>query len=161
MGKKSAGILAWRLNDKVLEVLLAHPGGPFFSNKDLGSWTIPKGEIEEGEDPLAAAQREFAEELGMEIAGPFLPLTPIKQKGGKQVYAWAVDASSLQIEQFQSNTFSMEWPLHSGKMKEFPEIDKAEWFTLAVSKQKVNAAQVPLLEELDKIVRAGSKEYKP
>jgi len=137
----------YRKCDGALEFLLAHPGGPFFKGKEAGAWTIPKGEIEEGEDPLAAAKREFEEELGLKPAGTFLELTPVKQKGGKIVRAWAVegDCNPLQIK---SNAFTIEWPPRSGRTSEFPEVDKAAFFGLEEAKQKINPAQIPLLEEL-------------
>ena len=137
----------YRKCDGALEFLLAHPGGPFFKGKEAGAWTIPKGEIEEGEDPLAAAKREFEEELGLKPAGTFLELTPVKQKGGKIVRAWAVegDCNPLQIK---SNAFTIEWPPQSGRTSEFPEVDKAAFFGLEEAKQKINPAQIPLLEEL-------------
>jgi len=137
----------YRKCDGALEFLLAHPGGPFFKGKEAGAWTIPKGEIEEGEDPLAAAKREFEEELGLKPGGTFLELTPVKQKGGKIVRAWAVegDCNPLQIK---SNTFTIEWPPRSGHTSEFPEVDKAAFFSLEEAKQKINPAQIPLLEEL-------------
>src|SRR6266850_3351295 len=147
MPRTSAGLLMYRKCDGALEFLLAHPGGPFFKGKEAGAWTIPKGEIEEGEDPLAAARREFEEELGLKPAGTFLELTPVKQKGGKIVRAWAVegDCNPLQIK---SNAFTIEWPPRSGRTSEFPEVDKAAFFGLEEAKQKINPAQIPLLEEL-------------
>src|SRR4051812_35902363 len=129
MVKESAGILAWRKEGGVMQVLLVHPGGPFFVKKDEGAWSIPKGECEVDEDRLAAAKREFEEELGTAITGAFTGLTPVKQKGGKVVHAWAVE-TAINIEGFRSNTFTLEWPPRSGKMKEYPEVDKAEWFTV-------------------------------
>ncbi len=147
MPKTSAGILMYRKVDAVTEVFLVHPGGPFFINKDEGAWSIPKGEIDEGEDPLAAAKREFEEETGCRPEGPFLPLTPVKQKGGKTVLSWAAeggcDASSI-----KSNTFSLEWPPKSGRLREFPEVDRAAWFSLGAARTKINPAQVVLLDEL-------------
>ena len=137
----------YRKCDGALEFLLAHPGGPFFKGKDAGAWTIPKGEVEEGEDPLAAAKREFEEELGLKPAGTFLELTPVKQKGGKIVRAWAVDGDCNTL-QIKSNTFTIEWPPRSGHTSEFPEVDKAAFFSLEGAKQKINPAQIPLLEEL-------------
>lgn len=148
MSKTSAGILAWRKTDSALEVLLVHPGGPFFIKKDAGAWSIPKGEYNGTEEPLAAARREFAEELGTEINGKFISLTPIKQKSGKMVHVWAVEAE-MDITRFRSNSFTLEWPPKSGKMQEFPEVDKAEWFTIDKAKEKINAAQVALLEEME------------
>jgi predicted NUDIX family NTP pyrophosphohydrolase len=145
--KESAGILMYRLRNSTMEVFLVHPGGPYWAKKDLGAWSIPKGELSEGEDRLNAAKREFQEETGFPPEGNFIALTPIKQPGGKVVYAWAVrgdcDAKTL-----VSNTFSMEWPPRSGKRQEFPEVDRAEWFTMAVAKEKILKGQVGFLEEL-------------
>ena len=147
MAKKSAGILLYRVNDGALEVLLAHPGGPFWARKDMGAWTIPKGEIGDGEDPLDAARREMAEETGIEAGGPAIPLAPIRMKGGKTVIAFAVlgDCDPASI---RSNTFSMEWPPGSGQQQEFPEIDRAQWFAIKEAKGKILPAQIPLLEQL-------------
>ncbi len=125
--KQSAGILLYKIEQQKLKVLLVHPGGPFWTKKDSGSWTIPKGEPMEGEDLLLAAKREFQEETGQEALGIFRELASLKQKGGKLVHAWAVEGS-FTIEDFKSNTFEMEWPPGSGKMKAFPEVDKAQWF---------------------------------
>ncbi len=147
MSKRSAGILAWRKVGDDLEVLLVHPGGPFYVKKDAGAWSVPKGEYEETEESLAAARREFAEELGIEVDGDFMQLSVIKQKSGKVVQAWAVEMDA-DLAQFRSNTFTLEWPPLSGKMKEFPEVDKAEWFPVAIAKEKINAAQVAFLDEL-------------
>jgi predicted NUDIX family NTP pyrophosphohydrolase len=147
MGKNSAGILAWHKEQGILKVLLIHPGGPFFTRKDIGVWSIPKGEPGDNEDMLDAARREFFEELGIEVSGTFIPLQPVKQKGGKVVHAWAVEAWP-DISRVHSNTFAMEWPPRSGKMQEFPEVDKAEWFTVEEAKTKINSAQVGLIDEL-------------
>jgi predicted NUDIX family NTP pyrophosphohydrolase len=146
MQKKSAGILAYRKKDGP-EVFLVHPGGPFFKKKDEGVWSIPKGEFEETESPLAAARREFIEETGFELIGEFIELKPIKQKAGKIVYAWAVE-TDINEKEIQSNTFTMEWPPRSGKTQEFAEIDKAGWFTISEAKLKINPAQVALIDEL-------------
>lgn len=146
MPKESAGLLLYRLINGQPEFLLVHPGGPFWKNKDAKSWTIPKGEIEPGEEPLAAAQREFAEELGFTAAGPFMPLTPARQKAGKLVRAW-VAQGDCDPAQTKSNTFTIEWPPHSGRQQEFSEVDRSAFFTLAEAKEKINAALVPLLEE--------------
>jgi len=147
MAKKSAGILLYRVNDGALEVLLAHPGGPFWARKDMGAWTIPKGEIGDGEEPLAAARREMAEETGIDAQGPAIALAPIRQKGGKTVIAFAVlgDCDPAAI---RSNTFSTEWPPGSGQQQEFPEVDRAQWFAIKEAKGKILPAQIPLLEEL-------------
>jgi len=147
MPKESAGLLMYRLRNGQRQFLLVHPGGPLWKNKDAGAWSIPKGEIQPGEEPLAAARREFAEELGFTPYGNFVPLTPIQQKGGKRVFVWAVegdcDSGSL-----RSNTFQMEWPPRSGHMQDFPEIDRAEFFVLSEAKLRINPAQIPCLEEL-------------
>ena len=148
---KSAGILLYRFRAGALEVLLAHPGGPFWAKKDAGAWTIPKGEIGDAEEPLAAARRELAEETGVEVDGEFIALTPVRQKGGKWVHAWAIEAD-CDAAAIRSNSFSIEWPPRSGKMRDFPEIDRAGWFGLAEAREKILAAQAPLLEELQRVV---------
>jgi predicted NUDIX family NTP pyrophosphohydrolase len=147
MAVTSAGILLYRQQAGELQVLLVHPGGPFFKSKDAGAWTIPKGEVADGEDQLAAARREFAEETGFEPTGEFLQLASIKQKGGKVVQAWAV-AGDFSPAQLASNTFFIEWPPKSGNLTEFPEVDRAGWFNLADAALKMNAAQVTWLTEL-------------
>ncbi|HUY89797.1 MAG TPA: NUDIX domain-containing protein [Pirellulales bacterium] len=147
MPKISAGILIYRIRDDNLEVLLVHPGGPLFRNKDEGAWSIPKGETDGEEDLLAVARRELAEETGLQPAGPFIALSPIKQKGGKIVHAWAC-AGDCDPAQIKSNTFSIEWPPKSGRQQEFPEIDRAEFFDLATAKEKINPAQAAFLDEL-------------
>jgi predicted NUDIX family NTP pyrophosphohydrolase len=147
MSKISAGILLYRQGPAGLEVLLVHPGGPLWKNKDLESWSIPKGEVEPGEDLLAAARREFAEELGSPCPAPALALTPIQQKGGKTVHAWAV-AGDLDPAAIVSETFEMEWPPRSGRMQEFPEVDRAEFFSVEEARRKILPAQMPLVEEL-------------
>ncbi|MDF3077606.1 MAG: hydrolase [Sphingobacteriaceae bacterium] len=152
MPKQSAGLLAYRYRDDVLQVLLVHPGGPFYMKKDLGAWSIPKGEYAEGEDPLEVAKREFEEETGNQICSEtFLPLLPVRLKSGKEIKAWAVAADFDQCF-IRSNEFEMEWPPRSGKKQSFPEVDKAEWFTVEEARQKLNPAQVPLvLELIDKL----------
>jgi predicted NUDIX family NTP pyrophosphohydrolase len=147
MVKESAGLLVYRRQGNQLEFLLVHPGGPFWKNKDAGAWTIPKGEIEEGEDPLEAAKREFREELGIEAEGDVVELRPIKQKGGKLVRAWALQ-TDVDLSSIKSNTFSIEWPPRSGRMCEFPEVDRAAYFELETAKLKINPAQMALLEEV-------------
>jgi len=137
----------YRVTDGKLQVLLVHPGGPFFQKKDGGAWSIPKGEIETGEDLLNAAQREFEEETGFKPSPPFIALPPITQKGGKVVHAWAC-AGDCDPRALRSNRFEMEWPPRSGRREEFPEIDCAEWFALADARRKIKPAQIPLLEEL-------------
>ncbi len=147
MPKVSAGILVYRERAGVLEFLLVHPGGPAWARRDAGAWTIPKGELEHGEDDLAAAQREFQEETGVMPTGPFVPLGEIRQKGGKLVRAWAC-AADLDPATFRSNTFTMEWPPKSGQLRTYPEVDRAEYFPLAQAREKVNPAQVELLTRL-------------
>jgi predicted NUDIX family NTP pyrophosphohydrolase len=146
MAKQSAGILLYRRKRDQLEVLLVHPGGPFWAKKDQGAWSIPKGEYED-EDALAAAKREFEEETGIPIEGEILALSPQKQKGGKLVDAWAVEGD-LDAERVRSNTFEMEWPPKSGKKQQFPEIDKAGWFPVATALEKINPGQAAFIHEL-------------
>ena len=146
MSKKSAGILLYRTTKKNLEIFLVHPGGPFWKNKDAGAWSIPKGEFD-NEEPLDAAIREMNEETGIIVKGSFIELTPVKQKSGKLVYAWALE-HDIDPSQVKSDEFEMEWPPKSGKKKSFPEIDRAEWFDLETAKEKILGAQWPLVEEL-------------
>lgn len=133
-----------------LEVLLVHPGGPFWRGRDAGAWTLPKGEFTD-EQPLAAARREFVEETGVTPEGPFLALTPVRQKAGKLVHAWAF-AGDCDPEKIVSNSFRMEWPPRSGKFAEFPEVDRAGFFTTAAARAKILPAQVPLLDELERLL---------
>lgn len=147
MAKTSAGILMYRFRSGRLEVLLLHHGGPFWAKKDLGSWTIPKGEYTRGEDPLAAARREFREETGFDAEGEFMELTPLKQPGGKLVACWAL-RGDLAADQVKSNTFTLEWPPRSGKLAEFPEVDRAEWFPAEVAREKILRGQTGFIEEL-------------
>jgi predicted NUDIX family NTP pyrophosphohydrolase len=147
MKKKSAGILLYRLKNKKPEVLLVHPGGPFWKNKDDGSWTIPKGEVNDDEEFLTAAIREFHEETGTMLQGDFIELTPVRQKSGKQVYAWALQGD-LDESAIQSNFFEIEWPPKSGKKQSFPEIDRAGWFSIEEANKKINDSQTALLAEL-------------
>ncbi|MDB4986491.1 MAG: hydrolase [Myxococcaceae bacterium] len=149
--KTSAGLLMYRVREAELQVLLAHPGGPYFRNKDEGAWTIPKGELGEGEAPEACAVREFREETGIDAAGSELcPLGEIKQRGGKRVLAWAVSARTdlVLIDPPPSNTFELEWPPRSGKRASFPEIDRLVFFALPVARQKILTAQAELLDRL-------------
>ncbi len=152
MPKMSAGLLMYRRRRGILEVFLVHPGGPFWSKKDAGAWSIPKGEYAAGEDPLEVAKREFREETGFQASGEFIPLNPRKQPSGKLITAWAVegdcDASAV-----QSNTFLMEWPPRSGREQEFPEVDRAGWFTLPGAKEKIIKGQSGFLEELAQILK--------
>ena len=153
MGKKSAGLLMYRWRCGVPEVLLVHPGGPFWAKKDEGSWSIPKGEYtSEEEDPLEVAKREFHEETGFTASGEFIPLTPLKQPSGKIITSWAFegdcDASAI-----KSNTFVIEWPPHSGRQQEFPEVDRAGWFSIPAAKEKIIKGQAGFLDELDEILK--------
>lgn len=150
MPQVSAGLLMYRHCDGQLQVLLAHPGGPFFKNKDDGAWTIPKGQIGADEDFLEAAKREFQEETGIKAKGPFTALTAVKQKAGKIVHAWAFEGDCDPSE-IISNTFTMEWPPRSGKQAAFPEIDRAEFFDVETAKRKIDAGQVALIDELERI----------
>lgn len=146
-GRRSAGILLFRHRAQGVEVLLVHPGGPFWKNRDEGAWTLPKGEYPEGEDALDAARREFTEETGFAVEGPFHELAPVRQASGKVVSAWAAEGD-CDAAAIRSNAFSMEWPPHSGRMAEFPEVDRAAWFTLEEARRRILAAQVSLLDEL-------------
>ena len=145
--KQSAGILLYRNTNNVLEVFLVHPGGPFFKNKDEGSWSIPKGEFLDDEEPLTAAKREFEEETGQPIDGGFISLGSIKQKSGKTVYAWAVEGN-INHETIFSNTCEVEWPPRTGKKITIPEIDRAEWFKVDEAKRKINPAKADLIDRL-------------
>lgn len=149
--KSSAGVLLYRHRDE-LEVFLVHPGGPFWVKKDAGAWTIPKGEIADGEEPLEAAQREFLEETGFDIDGEFRRLDPIKQAGGKIVQAWAIEAD-CDPAQLHSNRFATEWPPKSGKTREFPEVDRAGWFTVPEARTKILTGQVGLIDQLVSLLR--------
>lgn len=150
MAVSSAGILMYRGCGSSLEVLLVHPGGPFWRNKDDGAWSIPKGEINAGEHPIDVARREFAEELGSAAAGPLRPLGEIRQRGGKRVHAFAAQGD-LDTRTVNSNTFQMEWPPKSGRLQAFPEIDRAEWFALPVARGKILSSQRLLLDRLQEL----------
>lgn len=156
MNKKSAGILLYRYVDHSLEFLLVHPGGPLWAKRDAGAWSIPKGEFGDHEDALEAAKREFFEETGKAIDGEFYALTPRKLKSGKTVYAFAVEGT-LDVDDLQSNVFEMEWPPGSGKRQSFPEIDKAGWFPAALAKEKMNAGQVGMIDEVDTYLYSKGK----
>lgn len=152
MPKLSAGILLYRVRGGEPEVMLVHPGGPLWKNKDLGAWSIPKGEFLPGQDPLKTARREFKEETGSSITGDFTALTVIRQASGKLVYAFAVEGD-LDVSRIKSNTFKMEWPPRSGKFADIPEVDRAEWFDLPTARQKLNAAQAALIDQLESLLK--------
>jgi predicted NUDIX family NTP pyrophosphohydrolase len=145
--KKSAGLLLFREVADRLEVLLVHPGGPFWARKDQGAWSIPKGEFEEGEEPLSAAKREFEEETGFAPDGAVIPLEPLRQPSGKLIYAWAMQ-HDLDPARVRSNTFSMEWPPKSGRYQEFPEVDRAAWFSVEEARGKILKGQAVFLAQL-------------
>jgi len=157
MPRASAGLLMYRIHEGKLEVLLVHPGGPFFKNKDDGAWSIPKGEVGPDEELLACAKREFEEEIGVAPGGPFHPLKRVKQKSGKTVHAWAVEGNCDPVA-VVSNTFLIEWPPRSRRQVEFPEIDRAEFFDVATAGLKINVGQVPLINELEEIVNGKPSE---
>ncbi|MES2627595.1 MAG: NUDIX domain-containing protein [Bacteroidota bacterium] len=148
--KKSAGILLYRKTASGFLFFLVHPGGPFFKNKDLGSWSIPKGEFEDDEDPLTAAIREFHEETGTLLSGDFIALDPVKLKSGKKIFAWAMEGD-VDVKTVVSNDFELEWPPRSGRKVSFPEIDKAEWFDESQALGKLNVAQGDLIRQLMEI----------
>ena len=152
--RRSAGLLAWRRRDGVLEVLLVHPGGPFWIHKDAGAWSIPKGEIDDGEDALAVARREFAEETGVAVDGAFAALPACRLRSGKVVEAWAVEAD-LDVEHLRSNAFEMEWPPRSGRMQSFPEVDRYAYFALDEAVRRIGAGQRPLLDALAATLLGG------
>lgn len=150
MAKMSAGLLMYRAVDGQIQIFLVHPGGPFWRNKDQGAWSIPKGEYTEDEDPLTAAQREFTEETGFTARGPYLPLNPIRLKSGKRVLAWAFQGDG-DPGQVTSNNFQLEWPPRSGQFRDFPEVDRAAWFSLQEARVKIHPEQVSFLEQLEKL----------
>lgn len=154
MARRSAGILAYRRRSGATEVLLVHPGGPYWSNKDLGAWSIPKGERSDAEDAAAAAQREFEEETGWRLEGPLLPLGECHQNGGKIVEAFATEAS-FDVTTLGSNLFEMEWPPRSGRTQSFPEVDRAEWLPLPEASRKIIAGQRPFLDRLEAFLAAA------
>lgn len=153
MAKQTAGLLLYKYTDGRLRVYLVHPGGPFWAKKEIGAWSIPKGEFLDGEDALTAARREFQEETGQTVAGDFRELTACRLKGGKTVYAWAIEADA--DENTVSNEFEMEWPPKSGRKQSFPEVDRGGWFAMDEARQRINPGQVPLLDELTRLVPAS------
>lgn len=152
--KQSAGLLLYRWGEAGLEVLLAHPGGPFWAKKDHGAWSIPKGEFLEDEAPLSAARREFAEEIGTRVEGEALALTPLKQPSRKVIHAFAVE-HDLNVEHITSNSFEMEWPPKSGKKAAFPEVDRAAWFGIDAARKRIQPGQAPILDELVRRLEAA------
>ena len=153
MPKRSAGLVLYRTVRGSMEVFLVHPGGPLWANKDNGAWSIPKGEFDPDEDALNAAKREFREETGLVANGEYQPLKPLRQKGGKIVHVWAVQCD-VEAAAVKSNTFSMEWPPRSGKTREFPEIDRAEWFNIEFARRKILKSQLALLNQLEQAMAA-------
>ncbi len=149
MPKISAGILIFRFISPYPEILLFHPGGPYWKNKDIGSWSIPKGELNKDETPIQAAERELKEETGIDIMGELIELGSTKPKNNKIVYAWALEQDFEPLD-LKSNLFNIEWPPASGKTQSFPEMDKAVWFTIEKAKEKILASQIPFIEELEK-----------
>lgn len=147
MPKPSAGLLLYRWNAGALELFLVHPGGPFWAQKDLGAWSIPKGEIEPDEDLVAAACRETAEETGYVARPPFVALAPVRQKNGKRVHAWLAEAPDLDAASIRSNTFELAWPPRSGRTATFPEVDRAAWFSAGEARARILPGQLPLVEE--------------
>lgn len=154
MPRVSAGLLLFRRRGDGFEVLLGHMGGPFWAKKDAGAWSIPKGLPEPGEELLTAARREVAEETGLTPEGPFLPLTPVRQAGGKVVHAWAVEADA-DPARLRGNSFRVEWPKGSGRWRSYPELDRAAWFTPEVARARIIRGQAPLIDELERLLAAG------
>ena len=152
MSKKSAGFLLYREISGHLEVFLVHPGGPFWAKKEEGAWSVPKGEFEDNEDPFSAAQREFAEETGLSPHGEAIPLQTVRQPSGKLICAWVMKYD-LDLADFRTNTFSMEWPPKSGRYQEFPEVDRAAWFTIEAARHKIVKGQMPFLDQLQDVLR--------
>ena len=156
MPRVSAGLLMFRRRAGALEVLLAHPGGPLWANKDAEAWTIPKGEIAEGEDPLTAARREFEEETGIQPEGVFYPLGSVRQKSGKIVHAWAFEGDA-DPDVLRSNSFQMQWPPGSGQLRSFPEVDRVQWFSLDEARRRINPAQAGLIDALESTLVGSSR----
>lgn len=153
MKKQSAGILLYRIKGSEPEFFLVHPGGPFWIKKDMHAWSVPKGEFNDDEDPLEAAKREFEEETGIRLKGDFIRLTPVTQKGGKKIFCFGC-RGDLDDKAIKSNTFEIEWPPRSGKLKSFPEIDRGEWLAISEARSRINEAQASFLDELLKLINA-------
>ncbi|HEX3841248.1 MAG TPA: NUDIX domain-containing protein [Acidimicrobiales bacterium] len=160
--KLSAGLLPYRVSgDGILEVFVVHPGGPFWARKDLHAWSVAKGEYEEQDDPALEAEREFAEEVGVPAPpGTRLDLGQIKQPGGKLVRAWAVEAPDFEVDEVVSNCFETEWPPKSGRRQSFPEVDRAEWMSAAVAREKLTKGQVPFIDRLIEVLREAGTEVR-
>jgi len=156
MVKRSAGLLLYRVHEGALEVFLVHPGGPFWAKKDLGVWSIPKGEIDEGEDPLGAARREFEEETGFRPEGTFRELEPVMQRSGKIVHAWAIEGD-CDAAAIRSNTFPLEWPPRSGRWMDVPEVDRAGWFSIPEARERILEGQRGLLAQVELILQQVGK----
>lgn len=154
--KTSAGILLYRLRGDSFEVLLVHPGGPFWNGREWSAWSIPKGEFVDGEPALEAARREFEEETGFTVAGPFVTLAPLRQKSGKVIHAWAAKGD-LDAASVRSNTFTMEWPPRSGRQRSFPEVDRASWFAPGEAARRIHPGQAPFLMELAEHLARGGR----
>lgn len=152
--KASAGVLMYRRRANGLEVFLVHPGGPFWARKDVGAWSIPKGEIEPGESPMDAARREFAEETGSVVAGAFASLGWVRMRSGKIVHAWAVEGE-IDADTIRSNVFTLEWPPRSGRQRQYPEADRAAWFPLDEARRRILAAQSPLIDSLEGLLSSS------
>lgn len=157
MTKQSAGLLMYRKRNQSIQVLLIHPGGPFWAKKDLGAWSMPKGEFGQEEDGLKAARREFEEETGSLPTGRFFRLGAVKQPSGKVIHAWAFEGD-LDAKKIKSNTFSLEWPPQSGKQQEFPEADRAEWFDIDLAREKITRGQLEFIDELLRILESDPPE---
>lgn len=151
MSKQSAGLMMYRYRHQMLEVLLVHPGGPFWRNKDEGAWSIPKGEYEEGQDPFETARREFREETGYDANGNFIALAPLRQTSRKIIAAWAFEGN-CDSEKIVSNLFTLEWPPKSGKHAQFPEVDRAAWFSIPTARQKILKGQLGFIDQLCRIL---------
>jgi predicted NUDIX family NTP pyrophosphohydrolase len=158
MGNKSAGILLYRGSDNGIDVLLVHPGGPFWRNRDSGAWSVPKGELDDGEDAETAARREFEEELGVEAPGPLQSLGQVRQRAGKIVRGYALEGD-LDVGSIRSNDVAIEWPPRSGRTMYFPEIDRAAWFAIPLAREKILASQRPFLDRLEMLWKNASRPH--